>query len=541
MIQVCTRLWPEPGPRNQLVSDSRSPTGMTGMPVLETERRKNHIDRINPTHMLLPIAVDCLQYQENGRPSSEELCQRLAGLKESREYRESIHQIQDEIQSNSDQVLLLKQQLQEKDIQILEKDKIIQEMGDANDTCRALQRKNNEILERDKLLQQKEKQLQEERVTRERQVQLLNQQLKELEQVTAETQQTNHSLQRQMEQLQRQLSQHSLKPLPPSQAQVRERQLQERESRKQLPVQPSLQVDYKPHPHRVRETVTLNWRDGGKAPLEMVRGAAVVDGDMAYFMNFDGEGSCYIVSSKKWNKLPKCPYQFSSLAVINGQLTAIGGCKVVDNKDTYTNKLLSLPGYKEVFPAMPTKRQDTTVVTSKEHLIVAGGAIGVLDRLKIVELMDTKSLVWSTVASLPHPYSDASGTICGDQLYMLGGMDDKNETSVLTCSLTELLQSSSSSIWHRVADTPDYHSTCAAVNGELLAVGGCDKDGKPSSAIHKYNSTTNPWDLISNMPTARWHSLVAVLPTNEMMIVGGRIGLIGGNTDKIEITKFSRS
>ena len=541
MIQVCTRLWPEPGPRNQLVSDSRSPTGMTGMPVLETKRRKNHIDRINPTHMLLPIAVDCLHYQENGRPSSEELCQRLAGLKESREYRESKHQIQDEIQSNSDQVLLLKQQLQEKDIQILEKDKIIQEMGDANDTCRALQRKNNEILERDKLLQQKERQLQEERVTRERQVQLLNQQLKEQEQVTAETQQTNHSLQRQVEQLQQQLSQQSLKPLPPSQAQVRERQLQERESRKQLPVQPSLQVDYKPHPHRVRETVTLNWRDGGKAPLEMVRGAAVVDGDMAYFMNFDGEGSCYIVSSKKWSKLPKCPYQFSSLAVINGQLTAIGGCKVVDNKDTYTNKLLSLPGYKEVFPAMPTKRQDTTAVTSKEHLIVAGGAIGVLDRLKIVELMDTKSLVWSTVASLPHPYSDASGTICGDQLYMLGGMDDKNETSVLTCSLTELLQSSSSSIWHRVTDTPDYHSTCAAVNGELLAVGGCDKDGKPSSAIHKYNLTTNSWDLISNMPTARWHSLVTILPTNELMIVGGRIGLIGGNTDKIEITKFSRS
>ena len=29
MIQVCTRLWPEPGPRTQLVPDSRSPTGST--------------------------------------------------------------------------------------------------------------------------------------------------------------------------------------------------------------------------------------------------------------------------------------------------------------------------------------------------------------------------------------------------------------------------------------------------------------------------------------------------------------------------------
>ena len=83
MIQVCTRLWPEPGPQNKLVPDSRSPTGMMDMPVLETKRRKNHIDMINPAHPLLPIAMDCFHYQESERPSSEELCQRLAGLKES--------------------------------------------------------------------------------------------------------------------------------------------------------------------------------------------------------------------------------------------------------------------------------------------------------------------------------------------------------------------------------------------------------------------------------------------------------------------------
>ena len=110
---------------------------------------------------------------------------------------------------------------------------------------------------------------------------------------------------------------------------------------------------------------------------------------------------------------------------------------------------------------------------------------------------------------------------------MLGGEDDKDKTkSVLTCSLTELLQSSSSSsssssVWHRVADVPAYRSTCAAVNGQLLAVGGCDEDGKATAAIHKYNPTTNSWDHISNMPTARYRCLVAVLPTNEIMAVSG--------------------
>ena len=130
--------------------------------------------------------------------------------------------------------------------------------------------------------------------------------------------------------------------------------------------------------------------------------------------------------------------------------------------------------------------------------------------------------------------------------------------SVLTCSLTELLQSSpspssiwhriadalqssssSSSIWHRVADAPAYSSTCVAINGELLAV---DKDRKPSSAIHKYNPTTNSWDLISNMPTARYYSFVAVLPTNEMMVVGGKINIHHKITiDKVEVARFSLS
>ena len=114
MIQVCTRLWPEPGSRTQLVPFSVSPTGMTEVPVLETERRKNHIDLIEPTHALLPIAMDCLKYQERERPSSEELCQRLAGLKDSSHYKDDVEQHKDEIQAKDSQIASQRQQLFEK-------------------------------------------------------------------------------------------------------------------------------------------------------------------------------------------------------------------------------------------------------------------------------------------------------------------------------------------------------------------------------------------------------------------------------------------
>ena len=193
---------------------------------------------------------------------------------------------------------------------------------------------------------------------------------------------------------------------------------------------------------------------------------------------------------------------------------------------------------------MATKRHGTTAITSEEQLIVAGGTTGLhhADNLNTVEVMNTKTLVWSTVASLSHPYSLVSSTICGDHLYILGGWDDKDMTkSVLTCSLTELLQSSSSSssssVWHRVADVPAHHSTCAAVNGELLAVGGCNQNSKATSAVQKYNPTTNSWDLINSMPTARYFSLVAVLPTNEMMVVGGCFTFVV-TTDTVEFATF---
>ena len=68
----------------------------------------------------------------------------------------------------------------------------------------------------------------------------------------------------------------------------------------------------------------------------MRRGSAVVDGGVAYSMHFHGQACSYNSNSKKWSELPKYPYKNSSLAVVNGQLTAIGGCEDVENKHIHT-------------------------------------------------------------------------------------------------------------------------------------------------------------------------------------------------------------
>ena len=299
MIQVSTRLWPEPGLRTRTVPFPASPTGMTEVPILEPERRKNHIDLINPGHGLLPIAVDCLHYQENERPSSEELCQRLAGLKETREYRESVEQVE-RVQND---IAQLERQIGEMQVREATTVQQLQELRDENQQLQweyqqqqqRYQHLESEIQSRDSQLRQKDKQVQ----SRESEIQSLNKQLEEQEHITAEIQQ---SLQRQVERLQQQLSQQSVQITKPSQSplpraqQVRRRQLQKDHSMKdaqsQSFAQPSMQLQIS-HPPTRHLRIELQWQDGGKAPYTMIRGAAVVDGNVAYFMLWDGRTRSY--------------------------------------------------------------------------------------------------------------------------------------------------------------------------------------------------------------------------------------------------------
>ena len=134
-----------------------------------------------------------------------------------------------------------------------------------------------------------------------------------------------------------------------------------------------------------------------------------MDGTVAYFIHRDYP--CRVCSynsyAQKWSELPNCPSGGSSLAVVRGFLTAIGGNRRASLQPD--NKLHSIKNKKwvEHFPPMPTKRSHTSAITTEQHLIVAGGESG-LNQLDIVEVMDIQTLVWSTAASLPHPFTMAS-------------------------------------------------------------------------------------------------------------------------------------
>ena len=305
------------------------------------------------------------------------------------------------------------------------------------------------------------------------------------------------------------------------------------------------------------ERRNMRWEEESKAPEKMCRGSAAADSNMAYFNGYESTTvHSYDSNTREWHQLTDAPHTRFTLVVVHHLLTMVGGLI----SDEATDSLLSLVGegrdkkWLPRRPAMPTKRYWTTVVRSGHSLIVAGGRDGP-NILSTVEVLDTDTRQWSIAISLTHPFTEATISICGERLYMLGGEDQagyQGTRSVLSCSVPELLQSCQpqplagklqtasanlSPIWRHVADAPHYWSSCATLCGQLVAMGGAEAL-KDTTAIVGYNETNDSWEkweAMGDMPTARCWALVAIL-NGKMMVVGGEVrDMVGGSWSWTEI------
>ena len=400
-------------------------------------------------------------------------------------------------------VLSLQEELQTKDQQL-------------QDSSRQIQQLRQQVEEKQLMIDNREIQLQSnEEVTAEFQRNLLH-----YEQVNKQLQETVGTLRQDLQQV------------------MEEKQAGERRLHQQLQTQGGAQSQ---KCVKAQKTVRdMSWQKQSKAPEKMRRGSAASDSNMAYFNGDDSTRiHSYDSNTQTWCPLPPTPHIYFTLVVVQHILTMVGGYL---RPGEATNSLLSLKGkgrdqkWLSHLPAMPTKRYWTAVIYSGHFLIVTGGYNG-CNKLDTVEVLDTDTLQWSIASSLTHPFYLATISICGERLYMLGGNDQSSRTrSVLTCSIPELLQScqpqplagklqqtAQSTVWRRLADAPHYLSSCATLCEQLVAVGGRDEDDHDSGAITIYNESSDSWEAVGDMPTARRYALVAIL-NGKMMVVGGRVG-----------------
>ena len=174
-MQLITRKFPDPGPRMKTVQvgeDSRFEKSELHEKVSEVVRRKAHIDLIDPAHPLLKIALNCLKDKEGQRPTAEQLCSRLAALKESPHYRDSFQPAQQaaenlgvaaEAQAEPQRELLqqnqeLRQQLEEGREALQAKER------EVNDLTRNMEQLQQQAQDREAEIHRKTAQLQEKNV-----------------------------------------------------------------------------------------------------------------------------------------------------------------------------------------------------------------------------------------------------------------------------------------------------------------------------------------------------------------------------------------
>ena len=158
--------------------------------------------------------------------------------------------------------------------------------------------------------------------------------------------------------------------------------------------------------------------------------AVAVHGNTAYFSEKFNVYS-YTLSHDKWTKLKQCNYKDFSMTVINNQLTTIGGMRDSPPSSVQAlylnyvavNTLLCLSmsssemKWEELLPPMPTHRIFPAVVTTSTHLIAAGGKTRTIhNALSVVETLDTNTLHWTSVRSIPKAMGSPDMTLCKGQL-----------------------------------------------------------------------------------------------------------------------------
>ena len=245
----------------------------------------------------------------------------------------------------------------------------------------------------------------------------------------------------------------------------------------------------------------------------MVRGSAATDGLFVYITPAGSTSFYqYECSTDKWTELPSCPYENSGLAIIDSELTTVGGR---DGAGRCTNRLFTLRQGKlvEVYPPMNTTRYSPAVVST------SGGFGSGRAATATVELFQVKSRRWYKLTDLPQPLLFPSATICGDQLHVIGGDGGK----AYSCSLQSNDRPITSPLTHSWKPLPPLSvtaSTAATLCGQLVLIGGVQGRSTVNS-IHQL--VEGQWVKIGSVTSGRQWCLAVSPSPDRILIVGGTL------------------
>ena len=283
---------------------------------------------------------------------------------------------------------------------------------------------------------------------------------------------------------------------------------------------------------------SVSIKRGKDSPVTMCRGAAAAGDGKCYFMTLDdvhSDTNIHVYDSVKddWFAARQGLYKNASLAVIDGQITTIGG-DVSFGKCSNALHTLSNRRWTEKYPPMivdpaldiNNSKSCMSVVQSGNLVIVIGGTNSSTGSQKRVDILNTETSVWTDVHDVPYSVSRGSATIAGDELYV------ECNGHVYQCFLDELQDDSkpAGSVWTTVPPTPSgsHHPTLGSLCGQAVSFGGND-----SRTISAYDPDKQSWYDIGKMAIGRTRPLVAQLTPDTVVVAGGSSGKCGCGNDVV--------
>ena len=201
------------------------------------------------------------------------------------------------------------------------------------------------------------------------------------------------------------------------------------------------------------QNIQLSWRQCSPLPETIAVGTAALIGNKVYVSRaFPSKIYEYEILENVWSNEIECPKHFFSLAVLNEQLTLVGGGASLSSGGS--NILLSLidnptmvgtKQWSENCKPMQKMRSRPAVASNSSYFVVAGGEM--LHSVQAtVEVMELGTQEWHAPSALPqHDGHISSATIIEDKLYLtFEYLSIESLCPVVTCSLTALVKSSES-------------------------------------------------------------------------------------------------
>ena len=216
------------------------------------------------------------------------------------------------------------------------------------------------------------------------------------------------------------------------------------------------------------------------------------------------------------------PTYYYGLTIYDDHLVLVGGVEYPSHR--LTNRIWLLQSIEEdgreewkedAIPPMPSRRLGVSAVGYDKLLLVAGGRDENYQPMKTVELYQLGQ--WRSTTPLPRPCSFMSSTVMGSHVVFAGGRGLGRE--VYHCSVDTI--KSMTLQWERLADAPLEYSSIITLNGVLLAIGG--RTGlSQSAAMFGFFAHTRSWHHFFNLPLPLSRTSTAVIPTGQIVAVGGR-------------------